>query len=280
MIKELEKIEQTLRLGEIAYRLVYFRPSPYSDEALVVGVLLSADRTVYLRTIQSESAYSALAHLFGENGKEQVSFAIDLLRSHVDKIADHLDTLGSPSDIISLGAVNRGVCGDPQGFAHDLLEMSSSLFRSYSSPLGQSGYITQEEISFCLFDNVTKLNALKATILFKGLEVPLSKQSTVRVPISGDRVIGGSVSLVTKQVGAAKTQAEALIAKYSVAGRIVDKKPAIYVLVPGSESKVNQKEVDASLFELRDVAEGHNVLVRHERSLPELAQALLRDEAA
>lgn len=279
-MKELEKIEHTMRIKEIAYRLVYMRPNPYSEEALTIGVLLSCDNITYLRTIQSESAYSALGSLFGENGKEQISFALSVLRSHADKTSDPLNSFESPADIISLGTTTHGVCEHPERFAHDLLEISSSLYRTYTSPLVSSEYVTQDEVSSYLFESVTKLNALKATTLFKGLQVQLSKQSAVKVPISGDRIIGGAVSMVTKQIGAAKTQAEAQIARYSIAGRVVNRQPAIYVLTPGSESKVSQKEIDSNLSELCAIAEGLDVWIRHERDLPELAQAVLRDEAA
>lgn len=260
---------------DVTYRLVYLRPSMHSDEALTVGVLLAADGKNYLRTIQSELAYNSLGQLFGENGKEQVAFALESLRRCLSHGSSELG-----SDLISLGEANIGACEDPESFARDVLEVSSSLFRTYSSPVVADGYITQEEIPGLLYENVTQLDALKATRLFQGVHVPLSSQSRVKIPISGDKVIGASVSLATRQIGGARTQAEALIAKCCVAARIVGKRPAVYLLAPNAQLKINQKEVDATLSELEAISNGHGVLLRRERSLPDLAQALLRDDAA
>lgn len=275
-----EEHEHARRMQDIAYRLVYLRPNRYSEEALVVGVVLSMNEGIYLRRIQSEYAYSLLGQLYGENGKEQISFAIDLLRSEIDQLVKTFDSFESPSDILSLGEVNRGACEHPENFAQDLLEMSSSFYQNYSAPLVSSPYVTQDEMSSSFFNSVTQLDAMKATMLFRGAMVPFSKQSKVKVPIVGERVIGGPVSFLTKQIGSARTQAEALIAKLSIAGRVLKRKSAIYVLAPNSESKINQRDIEASMSELRAVAEGLDVLVRQERSLRELAQALLRDEAA
>jgi hypothetical protein len=262
------------------YRVVYLRPNRYSDEALVIGVVVEAAGRTCLRVVQSEGALEALAYLFGETGKEQTIHALALLHGQVGSGAPRIDDLRTPSDLLFLGDTKEGHCSDPQQFAHDLLEISSSLFRSYHSPTVPSRYVTQEEVALSLFNSVTELNALKASGLFQETRVPISTNTTIKVPICGDRVVGGPVSFVTKQVGAAKTQAEALIAKYSLVGRKLRRQPALYVLTPTSDSRVNQREVDNSLFELHAVADGHGVWLRHERRLSELAHVLLRDDAA
>ena len=261
-------------------RIVYLRPNLYSDERLAICVIVSAETKMHLKTIvNSGLALSALNDFFDQHAQEQTMFALKIL-DHYVKTNRNIADLEPPSDILRFGPPTNATCEDPEQFAHDLLEISSSLYRAYQCKTRVSESIGQEEVTTNLFHSVTELNALKATGLFKGARISLSGQSSIRVPILGDRIIGVPVSFVTKQIANAKTQAEAFIAKYSIAGKRINKKPAVYILTPSHEYKINQKHIEDGLAELKAVADGHNVLLRHERSLSELAHALLRDEAA
>jgi hypothetical protein len=281
MTNSLEKI---FSHSEAHYRIIYLRPNPYSDEALTVGIVLKTDSSTVFHQVPFDGANSAIVSLLGENGREQTAFALEAVRKAAEERNLNLETLESGSDILSIGAIERARCDDPDQFSRDLLEISSCLCRSFRAQSNEYESITQDQVNVSLYNTLTKIDAFKATRLFKGLKVNLgpnsSTSSIVKIPISGDHVIGGPVSFVTKQVGSARTQAEAAIARFSLAARQVNKKPAIYVLTPSSELKAKQDDVDKSIAEIRAVAVGHGVIIRHERSYQELAKALLRDDAA
>lgn len=262
-------------------RIVYLRPNMYSEEQITVGIVIANQSGSVFRTIvNSEVARSTLRSFFSEEVEEQALEDLNLLEQKV-KQASSLSFVESPSGLLRLGPISEVSCSDPLRFAQDLLEVSSSLFRTYHCATRTSDSVGQDVIASQLYDSVTQLNVIKATGLFRGAEVRVSDGFSIKLPICGERIFGSPVSLVTPKVATAKTQAAALIAKYSVARKILHRRPAIYVLAPSRAQRgINHELVENSLIELSAIASELNVLLRHERNLSELAYALLKDEAA
>lgn len=261
------------------YRVIYLHPNAYSDEQIAVGVALSANNEIYFSNISTSLAYERLNALLGKNAQEQTILALKTLRQYMN--ANHgigINNLISPTDLLHLGPTSHAKCDNPHQFSHDLLEISSSLYQNYHCKTADHGSISQEAVIGSLYDSVTQLNALKATQLFRGEKISLSREASIKVPILGDHIVGGPISLVAKKIELAKNIAEASIARYSLAGKVIKKKAAIYILAPSRGFKTNQPKLESSLFELKAIADGLGVLFRYERNLSELAHALLSDE--
>jgi len=260
------------------YRLIYLQPSNYSEEAIAVGIVAQSSEGFFKADIRmSRGAIKRMCDLLDEEVIDHLDYALDNLWKLV-KGLESLEKLDSKNSLLSLGRAIPARCSNPESFIKDMLQISSCMYKTFVSENAENFSITQKELTNSFRDKVTHLNAFKATQIFTKKKMQLDSRNTITVPIFGEHVFGGPISFVTQQVSSAKIQAEALIAKYSLVKKEKNRKAALYVLTPSYEMLLNHKKVERELDELEAVAKGHDVLIRHERTLDNLALALLNDE--
>src|ERR1700686_5343883 len=72
---------------QFEYRLVYLRPTPYSDERIAVGLIASAQDHLEARFVSSVDSLELMGRMFGDNGVEQYQFAAAELRRTISRSA-------------------------------------------------------------------------------------------------------------------------------------------------------------------------------------------------
>jgi hypothetical protein len=260
-------------------RLVYLQPNPYSDEALVVAVLLDHGSRLYFDRIVSPDNYRALECLFGEQMREQTIFALDVLREHVYSSSFSLSETDSPTDLLRLGAVFRVSCDEPEKYARDLLRISSSLYRTFRIEMEDAPSVNQKQMADFLRASIIRLNLFKGEALIKPKRLRLKNKGHIEIPIYGDMVMGSPISMATRELGGAKTQAEAAIARLHYAREILtNRTPVIFVYAPLSEKSADNNRVEDTLGELEVVGRSSEVEICPEDTIEKLARAVFRYE--
>lgn len=260
-------------------RLVYLQPNPYSDEALVVAVLLESRGRLYFDRIVSPDNYRALECLFGEQMRDQTIFALDVLREHAHSSSLSLFEAEAPTDLLKFGSVFRVSCENPEKYARDLLRVSSSLYRTYRVETEDAPFVSQRQVVEFLRESIVRLNLFKGQALIKPKRLQLKDKGHIEIPIYGDMVMGSPISMATKEVGGAKTQAEASIARLRYARELLTgRTPVVFVYAPVGGKSADRNRMEDTLAELEVVGKASEIEICPEDSIEKLARAVFRYE--
>lgn len=261
------------------FRLVYLQPNPYSEEALVVGVVAEWENQIYLDKINAPDNFQVLGCLFGSEAREQVIFALNLLQESTHKPSCALSEFESPTSILKLGSLVSMSCEDPKQFSRDVLRLSSSLYRNYkTSAMCEIESFAYKKLVKSLRQSIIQLNPFLGREFIKPVRIQTKGGNYIEVPISGPRTIGTPVSLVMKEPGTVKNLGDAVIARLRVAKERLKKDPILYVYVPSAATGIDVSKVQDSLDELQVVGEVCDVTVCAKNSVEELARSLFEFE--
>src|SRR5207253_128238 len=97
------------------------------------------------------------------------------------------------------------------------------------------------------------------------------------LPIYGTRIFGAHVSFAAKDL---RMRAESYVAKFVWLRNHLPQQPRVYLLVPQEGRDDGPSRLDASLRELRAIADASRVPLRTSDSTEEMATMILQDEAA
>jgi hypothetical protein len=279
--KELSSLmeRREAHLADGICRLVYLQPNPYSDEALAVAVLLEHGDRMYFDRIVSPDNYRALECLFGDQMREQTIFALDVLREYAYSSDWSLSEAEAPTDILKFGPLVRVSCESPEKYTRDLLRISSSLYRTCRIEIEDAPSVNQRQVMESLRTSIVMLHPFRGEALIKPKKLRLKNKTHIEIPIYGDMVMGSPISMATKELGGAKTQAEAAIARLHYAQEILtDKTPVIFVYAPTSEKSADRNRLEDTLGELEVVGKSSEVEICPEDSIEKLARAVFRYE--
>jgi len=261
-----------------AFRPVYLRTNLNSDEALMVGVVFQNDNNIELIKIDSPSALAGLRCLYDEAAQEQLIFSLQILKDYINKDVKDIVNIREPTSNIRFGKLSEFESQDPKKFAHEFLKISSSLYKYSGSCRNTSKTISHEVVAKKLYDAASQINVIASTKLFTGYKLKIDKVKPIKIPIYGDVIFGTSVSMVTSQLNVARNYAEAFVAKLSYARTKVDRIPVIYVLTPSFKDNINQSQVEDNIGELKLLTDAHDILLRSDRDVTELAHTVLYDD--
>lgn len=271
----LQRIEGTAGLQEFRYRLLYLRPSPYSDERIAVGVVAAAGDHLEVRFISSSESLGLLTTLFGHAGLEQFHFATAELRRATLDLRE-LDSLIMPSNLLITGESCSAVTTDRTGLLTSILASSSCLVRTDSSRSSEVGSAApNSSLSKDLFVQLSRLNPLVAQDVLNK-KVTIETGETVDIPIFGTKIFGAPVSFAVKDH---RIRAESYVAKFVWLRKHLPQKPRVYVLTSQDRSSDGTR-VDSGVRELRAIAEASDVPLKLSESTEEMATLILQDEAA
>ncbi len=265
-------------IEQLDYRVVYLRPSAYSDERIAVAIIASTRDRLEARFVSSVASLELMTRIFGEDGVEQFHFAANELRRVVSK-TNGLDVLEMPTDLFVAGEKMAAFTSDRIGLLTSILASASCLIRA-DSPRASEVFNTQHsaKLSKALFNHVSLLNPFIAKDLFNR-KVDVGNGETVELPILGTRIFGAPVSFA----GAAadqKMRAESYVAKLHWLKKYLNQQATMYVLSPSEDSPDVSARIDSNIRELREVAQASNVHLRMSGSTEELASYIVKDEVA
>jgi|GEM_PF-5329030 len=259
---------------QFEYRLLYLRPSLYSDECVAVGLVAGGPSRIDVRFISSRASIDLMTQIFGEDGVEQFQFAASEFRRLVAR-TKNLETIDSPTDLFTLGEKKSAFTSDRDGLLANVLESASCLVRSSTSRSKEvAARQTNEKFEAELINRVTLLNPIIANGLFsQSFSVPTGE--IVELPILGNKIFGAPVSFAASDQ---KIKGESYIAKFNWLRKYMPQRqqPRVYLLVPREVSASR----DVGVRELCAIAESVDVPVRVSESTSELAANIIRDEAA
>jgi len=268
-------IARAAEAKDVSWRIVYFRPNNYSDEAISVGVILGTQGRLLVQHVCSPDSLETFTSIFGADTRDQLLFALDALKHLVDLLS-----LIPPTTALRFGRVTAGSSEDPESFGRDLLRLSSSLFRHYEvvnsafKPVGQNDVISH------LRESVVQLSPFRGRALMNPITVQVTEASQFKVPICGAHTIGAPVSLMTSRIADAIKSAEAFMLRLRYARSVLNRCPHIYVYTPplSDDASSFSGRVNASLEELRALGESSGVIVNAADTIDGLARAVLRNE--
>jgi hypothetical protein len=276
MIEEMFNSSGSQAFEEFEYRLIYLRPTEYSEERIAVGVISEGQGRLESRFLSSPASIDLMTKIFSEDGVEQFHFAAGELRRMISGLPG-LDSVRMPSDLLIAGEKIVAYTSDRDGLLSSILASSSCLART--GTLRGSDIVNgpqRSALSLQLCEHINRLNPLVARNMFHR-KVTVESGETVDVPILGLRIFGAPVSFASKDQ---KMRAESYVAKFHWLRRYVPQQPRMYLLTPSDENGDAYNRHDSSIRELRAIAEASNVLVRTSESTEELAVLILQDEAA
>jgi hypothetical protein len=260
---------------EFEYRLVYMRPSEYSDERIAVGVIASTQDGLESRFVSSVDSLGLMAHIFGQDGLEQFHFATAELR-RVLRRTPSLDLVTMPTDLLEAGEKTSAFTADRNGLLLSILASSSCLVRLESS---RSREILSSpptlSLTDDLFEQVARLNPVVAQEMFNRKIIVDGK--TVELPIYGNRIFGAPVSFVSKDL---KMRAESYVARFVWLREHLRQKPRLYLLTRQEGSEIVSARSESSVEELRAIAEASKVSLKLSDSTEEMATLIIQEEAA
>jgi hypothetical protein len=263
---------------QLDYRVVYLRPSAYSDERIAVAIVAGSSNRLESRFVSTVASLDLMTRIFGEDGVEQFHFAADELRRIVSKTTT-LDTLEMPTDLLVAGDKMSAYTSDRVGLLTSILASSSCLVRT-DSPRSGEVFTSQQsaKLSKALFCHVSLLDPFIARDLFNR-KIVVGAGETVELPILGTRIFGAPVSF-SGAGSDQKMRAESYVAKFHWLKKYLRQQPTVYILSPSEGSRDASLRIDANIRELREVAEASKVNLRMSDSTEELASYIVRDEAA
>jgi len=275
MTSTLDNLILDRKFDEFEYRLLYLRPSPYSDERIAVGLVANAHGHLETRFISSLSALGMLEHLFGEDGVEQFHFAADELRRTVAKVKC-LDSLSLPTDLLSAGETLSAFTFDRNTLLTKILDSASCLVRRSTSCGLEIPDTVALPFTRDLFEHMTRLNPLTASQIFHR---PYKARTgeTMELPIFGNKIFGAPVSFATADH---RIRAESWVARISWLRDELSQEPRIYLLAPPAGDVATNARRESGVRELRAIAKHSKLPLKETGSTEEMAVAILADEAA
>jgi hypothetical protein len=269
-----------LSFEQFNYRIVYMRPSQYSDERVAVGLVSESVSGIQTRFLTSVGPLELMGRLFGVTGVEQFHFAANELQISVQRERS-LDELRTPTDLLVFGERISAVTRDREGLVRSLLENASCLVRAESPRAREAFDEPTTRLCTTLFEQVSLLNPMTANDLFRQrITVEAGEMTeTVTLPILGRKIFGAPISFVAASWDQ-KIRAEAYIAKFRWLRQFLSQEPNVYVLTPQHQSGRIGAKAESHVRELREVANASDVRLRVSTSTEELASLIVRDEAA
>ena len=265
---------------DIIWRLVYYKPNDYSDEAISVGVVINHKEVLSIDHICSTDALDVFTSFYGADARDQLVFALDLLKERIIERQFNFHSDHPPTNLLAFGRATPAECDDISTFSRDLLRLSSSLFRRYELVNRRFQPISQRKVIGSLRKQILQFSPNRGPELIRSTNVPVTAESTYPVPFYGIHTIGAPVSLVTTRVGEALKGAEAQMLKLSHARKVLNREPFVYVYTPpvSQDRDSYSSRVIAGLDELRVLGETSCVGVCSSDNIPELATELLHNE--
>lgn len=276
MTLDLNELVRAHRFEEFEYRLMYLRPTPYSDERIAIGLLAEIEGRVEARFVSTSAAIDLMAHIFGDRGVEQFQFAAGELRRAVGRISS-VSEVDVPSDLLITGDISTAYTKDRDGFLANVLASSSSLLRAGDSRVverlgaADSAVFSQEVIN-----EVSRLNPFLGDRIFHH-RLDIGNGEVIELPILGNRIFGAPISFAVRDH---RMRAEAYVAKFNWVRKRITQKPRMYVRAPAQTAIDVAERLERSIRELLAIAEASGVPVRVCDSTEELATAIVQDEAA
>lgn len=272
---ELDNLTKGHRFEEFLYRLVYFHPSPYSDERVAVGIVADGYPSIESTFVSTRSAIDLLAHLFGDTGVEQFQFAVAELRralSHAPGIAD----IDIPTNILTVGEPVPAYTKDRAGFLSSVLAASSTLLRAGTTRVVEQ-LNSADTVAFSqeVMDEVSRLNPFLGNRIFHH-RIKIRDGEIVDLPILGSRIFGAPISFATRDY---RLRAEAYVAKFNWVRNHISQEPRIYIRAPSPTALDNTERLDRSIRELHQIAQASHVPIKMSYSTEELASAIVYEEA-
>lgn len=274
MTEIFKKLGNDSAFEDLEYRLLYLRPSFYSDERIAIGLIASARGRVETRFVSSPAAIELMSQLFGEDGVEQFHFASGELRRSLSK-ATSLDLIEPPTDLLLIGEKIPAFTSDRNGLLAGVLEMASCLIRARSAR-SKEVIISDREAPFTkeLFSWVSRLNPLIADRIFDQTFVAPTGEE-IDLPILGDKIFGAPLSFLRSDQ---TMRAESYVAKFHWLSRHLIQKPRLYLLAPQGSSESKGKA--ENIRELSEIAKSLNVPLKISTSTEHIATLIVQDEAA
>jgi hypothetical protein len=260
---------------QFEYRLVYLRPTAYSDERIAVGLVAAARDHLEARFVSSVDSLELMSRIFGEAGVEQFQFAAAELRRALSRCAS-LDSLTVLTDLLVVGEKTAAFTQDRTGLLASILASASCLVRS--EPSRNSDVVSSAPavaLTRDLFEQVSRLNPLVAHELFnKKIKI---EGDTVDLPICGTKIFGAPVSYAARDL---RMRAESYVAKFVWLRQHLSQQPRVYLLTPQEGTTDVPARLDSNIRELRAIAVASNVPLKTSDSTEELATLIIQEEAA
>lgn len=260
---------------EFEYRLIYLRPSPYSDERIAVGIATGSSGKLDARFISSVSAIELMSRIFGDEAVEQYHFATAELRRAVRTMGS-LDEFEIPTDLFVAGEKITAVTEDREGLLSSVLASSSCLLRpSASKTADVLSTTTAVALQKDLFEQVSLLNPFLGERIFNR-KFTADSGEVVKLPILGEKIFGAPVSFAAKDQSMA---AEAYVAKFHWLRGQMPQQPRIFVLAP-PDVLGEMPARGSGIREMRAIAEALDVPVEISETTKVMASQILKAEAA
>ncbi len=272
----LESLAQGRQFDEFQYRLLYLKPTPYSDERIAVGLVADSQNRLEARFVSSVATIELMTRIFGEHGVEQFQFAAGEVRRAL-LTSSSLDSLSMPTDLFVAGDTLAAFTPDRNGLLTSILASASCLVRSgESKSIDALSAAPTQLFSEELFDHVSRLSPLTANRIFNQ-RVTVDTGEVVDLPIVGRRIFGAPVSFATRDQ---RMRTEAYVAKFHWLRTHLSQLPRVYLLAPQEGDRAIAGHFDPSIRELRAIAAASNVPLKVSESTEEMASLILQDEAA
>lgn len=276
MTRSKEKHAQQAQFASFGYRLVYLRPTPYSDERIAVGLVAEADDRLEARFISSLAALDLMSRLLSDDGVEQFQFAAGEMRRALAGQM-RLENLSLPTNLLMVGEVQGAFTKDREGLLKNVLASASCLVRgSESKNIEIIDAGAKAQFSDDVFDKVSRLNPLLADQIFHH-QVIVDGGKVVQLPIRGKRIYGAAVSFTVRDH---RMMAEAYVAKFNWLRKYLPQEPRLYLLAPQAEDRSASSRLDPGLRELQSIAKHVDLTSKVADSTEEIASLILEDEAA
>jgi hypothetical protein len=263
------------KFDEFAYRIVYLRPSPYSDERLAVGLVADASDALETKLIASPAAIDLMTLIFGEDGAREFHLAAGELRRLASQSRSVAD-FEAPTDLLMLGEPLVAYTRDRAGFLTAALAASSTFLRFDATKISERISNTQAALfSDEVLDHVNRLHPFLGAQIFNQ-QVVVSDES-VALPICGQKIFGAPISFAVRDQ---RMLAEAYVAKFNWIRNHISQTPRMYVLAPSRTVAQTAERLGRSIRELQSIAEAAKVDLGIFSSTGALAEMIIRDEAA
>lgn len=263
---------------KIRYRHIYLCPNAYSDERIIIGLIGQSDSGIESKFVSSPTAIETLITLIGSEGVEQYQFAIAEIRRSLKKWNDIAKIEDLPSTLFIFGETYNAITSARTSLYKDILEVSSSLYRSCAASNISKTLAGQTTLTKTLHERISQLNPLIADDLFSKKKIKTTEGDVIDVPIFGRKIFGAPVSFVAREMGEPRMRAEAYVAKFNWLKNYVPQKPRVYVLAPTQNTQSGVNRLEASMRELLAIADAASVPLRHGETTDALATQVINDE--
>jgi hypothetical protein len=275
MNHSLDDLTSARGFNEFSYRIVYLRPTPYSDERFAVGLVADASDRLETKFVSTPAAIDLMTLIFGEDGVGQFQFAAGECRRLAFRCRSIAD-FDVPTDLLTLGEPLTAYTCDRSGFLASVLASSSAFLRFDDKKISEK--ISNAEAALFsdeVLDHVNRLHPFLGGRIFHQ-QVCVSDEM-IDLPICGQRIFGAPVSFAIRDQ---RMRAEAYVAKFNWVRNHIPQTPRMYVLEPSRTVAETSERLARSVRELQSIADAAKVDVEISPSTSALAEMIVRDEAA